>query len=168
LREFIEAARITKQDNPNAQFELLGPVDVTNRSAVPRAQIEKWVAAGIVTYLGETDDVRPFIAAADCIVLPSYREGAPRTLLEAAAMGRPVITSDAVGCADVVEDRQTGLVCRVRDEFDLSAKIRDMIALGYPGRMAMGLKGRQKVEREYDEQIVVSRYLNVVNPLLAG
>jgi len=118
--EFAEAARQVRQQYPRAQFRLLGFLDVDNPSAVPRAQVKAWESEGLLTYLGPTDDVRPFLADADCVVLPSYREGVPRTLLEAAAMGRPVITTDAPGCRDTVLHGQTGLMCRVADADDLA------------------------------------------------
>jgi glycosyltransferase involved in cell wall biosynthesis len=164
--EFIDAARIVKKANVRARFQLLGPVDAVNRTAVPRDKIDNWVREGLVEYLGETDDVRPFIAAADCIVLPSYREGAPRSLLEAAAMGRPVITSDSIGCRHVVEDRRTALVCRVRDSKDLADKMMEMLSFSPVERADIGLKGREKMEREYDEKVVIQRYIETVRALV--
>ena len=82
--------------------------------AVSREELESWVAAGTVEYLGSSPDVRPFIAGADCLVLPSYREGLPRSLLEGAAMGRPLIATDAPGCRNLVEPGVTGFLCDVR------------------------------------------------------
>jgi glycosyltransferase involved in cell wall biosynthesis len=166
VAEFIDAARIVKSADPTARFQLLGPVDAVNRTAVPRANIDAWVREGIVEYLGETEDVRPFIAAADCVVLPSYREGSPRSLLEAAAMGRPVITSDGIGCRHVVEDQRTALVCRVRDSRDLAEKMMQMLSLTTAERAAMGMKGREKMEREYDETIVIEQYMETLRTLV--
>ena len=101
--EYVEAARIVRQKYPQAIFQLLGACDVANPSVIEREQIAKWEQAGLVEYLGTTSDVRPIIANADCVVLPSfYREGVPRTLMEAAAMSKPLITTDNVGCRDVV------------------------------------------------------------------
>ena len=107
VREFVDAAVRLKTDWPNARFQLLGDF-ATGPRAVSRKELESWVAAGTVEYLGSSPDVRPFIAGADCLVLPSYREGLPRSLLEGAAMGRPLIATDAPGCRSLIEPGGTG------------------------------------------------------------
>jgi glycosyltransferase involved in cell wall biosynthesis len=166
VEEFVQAARIVRGSAPQVQFQLLGPLDVVNRTAIARKTINEWVQEGVVEYLGETDDVRPFIAAADCVVLPSYREGTPRSLLEAGAMGRPVIATDAVGCRDVVDEGRTGLLCKVGDPEDLARSILAMLSLSVKDRAEMGLRGRNKMERVYDERIVVNEYLQLVRALV--
>jgi glycosyltransferase involved in cell wall biosynthesis len=160
--EFVEAARMIKRRGANADFCLLGFLDVQNPAAVMREEMQAWVDEGVVKYLGATDDVRQYIAEADCVVLPSYREGTPRSLLEAAAMARPIITTDAVGCREVVDDGVNGFLCRTRDSADLAEKIQRMIALPPDARAAMGRKGREKVERQFDENIVLSKYLATI------
>jgi glycosyltransferase involved in cell wall biosynthesis len=164
--EYVEAARRVRQNHPDAEFFLLGFLDVQNPAAIPRDQMEKWVAEGAIHYLGTADDVRPHIADADCIVLPSYREGVPRTLLEAAAMARPIITTDAVGCREVVDDGVNGYLCKPRDIEDLAAKVQQMIGLSEEERSRMGRMGREKVEREFDEQIVIRKYLEIVGKVV--
>lgn len=159
--EFIEAARCVRLQVPNVQFKLLGFLDVQNPAAIDRATIDAWVSEGIVEYLGATDDVRPFLAAADCTVLPSYyMEGTPRCLLEAAAMACPIITTDWVGCRNVVDDGANGFLCRARDAEDLADKMMAMVRLAPAQRAAMGAAGRAKVEREFDERIVIEKYLH--------
>ena len=165
--EFVQAGRLLRERGLNVRFQLLGFLDVENPSAVAREQVDAWCAEGLVEYLGMTDDVRPHIAAADCIVLPSYREGVSRTLLEAAACGRPIVTTDVPGCRDVVEDGVTGLLCRARDGEDLAEKIAQMVELGAAAREAMGKMGRGKVEREFDEQLVVTMYLTAIEKVLS-
>lgn len=160
--EYVEAARMVRRQYPTAIFQLLGFLDVKNPTAVSRAQMDEWVAEGVVEYLGVADDVQPYLAAADCVVLPSYREGVPRSLLEAAAMGRPIVTTNAVGCRDAVSDGVNGLLCRVADAGDLAEKMAQMIALSPEDRAAMGQRGREKVEREFDERVVIKRYLDVI------
>lgn len=160
--EYVEAARMVRRKYPAAKFQLLGFLDVKNPTAVSRAQMDEWVAEGVVEYLGVADDVQPYLAAADCVVLPSYREGVPRSLLEAAAMGRPIVTTNAVGCRDAVSDGVNGLLCRVADAGDLAEKMAQMIALSPEARAAMGQRGREKVEREFDERVVIKRYLDVI------
>lgn len=166
--EYVAAAQIVRRRYPQATFSLLGFLDVQNPSAISRAQMDAWHATGAVEYLGVSDDVRDQIAAADCVVLPSYREGVPRTLLEAAAMARPVVATDAVGCRDAVEEGVTGLLCQVRDVQDLAAKLERMIELTPGQRVEMGRQGRRKMEREFDEQIVVDKYLAAIREIVDG
>ena len=168
VMEFVEAARKVKAQAPDSRFQLLGFVDAQNRTAISRQEIDRWVGEGTVEYLGATDDVRPFISQADCVVLPSYREGTPRTLLEAAAMARPLIATDVPGCREVVEDGRNGFLCRVRDADDLAAKVSAFVALPQTRRNEMGRESRSKVEREFDEKIVVARYLEAIESSLKG
>lgn len=160
--EFVAAAREVRKIHPRATFRLLGFMASDNPSAIPWDQVNEWVLEGIVTYLGPTDDVRPYLADADCVVLPSYREGVPRVLLEAAAMARPVITTDAPGCREAVIDKETGYACRTADARDLAAKMLAFVALPQEERLAMGQRGRAFVERNFDEHAVLDRYLKTV------
>jgi glycosyltransferase involved in cell wall biosynthesis len=166
VAEFAEAAKIIRQERPDVEFCLLGFLDSQNPTAISTVQMQAWVTEGHIQYLGSADDVRPEIEHADCIVLPSYREGTPRTLLEAAAMGRPIITTDAVGCRDVVDDGVNGLLCEVRSASDLSLKMRQMLNLSPQQRNEMGLQGRKKIEHAYDENIVIQTYLATINTLM--
>jgi glycosyltransferase involved in cell wall biosynthesis len=167
VNEFVQAAKAVKAHHPDIKFALLGFLDVKNPSAVSRVQMDEWVAQGAVSYWGESDDVRIQMEQANVIVLPSYREGTPRTMLEAAAMGKPVITTNVVGCKDVVEDGVTGFLCKARDSNDLATKILLMINLPHTERIQMGIQGRSKMEREFDEKIVIDRYLNVISSLIS-
>ena len=160
--EYVQAARQLKQQGVNAEFCLLGFLDVKNPAAISRQQMDDWVKEDIVRYLGSTNDVRPEIADTDCIVLPSYREGTPRTLLEAAAMARPIVTTNAVGCREVVEDGINGYLCEPRNATDLADKLNQMLCLTPTDRTNMGLSGRDKVEREFDEQLVINKYLEAI------
>ncbi len=164
--EFVSAARVVKARHPNVRFQLLGQLDVVNRTAISRHHMESWVAEGVVEYLGETDDVRPYIAHADCIVLPSYREGLSKTLLEAAAMSRPIVATDVPGCREVVDDGVSGYLCKVRDVSDLADKLESILLLSKQQRTDMGLMGRGKMQREFDAGIILHRYLNVVDEVL--
>ena len=158
--ELVQAARLLKQRGIQAEVCLLGFLDVKNPSAISRTQMDEWVAEGVVTYLGEADDVRPHIVEASCVILPSfYREGVPRSLLEAAAMGRPIITTNSVGCREVVDDGVNGFLCQPQDAQDLAEKMERFIALSSSERAEMGRRGREKIEREFDEKIVISKYL---------
>jgi len=124
--------------------------------------MHEWEKEGIIEYLGETDDVVTYIEEACCVVLPSYREGTSRVLLEAAAMGRPLIATDVPGCREVVEDGVTGFLCRSGDYLDLSEKMELMLQLPYESRRVMGAKGREKVESEFNQDIVCDRYIDAI------
>jgi glycosyltransferase involved in cell wall biosynthesis len=160
--EYVAAAKQIHSRFPNVEFGLLGFLDVQNPAAISTEEMNVWVASGVVRYLGVSDDVRLEIAQADCIVLPSYREGTPRTLLEAAAMAKPIITTDAVGCREVVDDGVNGYLCQVRDADDLAAKMHAMLGLSVAERAAMGAAGRKKMELQFDEKIVIRKNLDVL------
>lgn len=160
--EYVNAARIVRQIYPDVEFNLLGFLDVQNPTAISSEQMAAWVKEGVICYHGATDDVKPYLAEADCVVLPSYREGTPRSLLEAVAMGKPIITTDAIGCRDVVDDGVNGFLCLPKNTDDLAEKMEKMVLLEPQRRSEMGKMGRQKVEREFDEKIVIERYLAMI------
>jgi glycosyltransferase involved in cell wall biosynthesis len=129
--------------------------------------MNEWVNEGVVNYLGTTDDVRSYIIQSDCVVLPSfYREGVPRSLLEAAAVGRPIITTNSIGCKEVVDHGVNGFLCEPRDASDLASKIEQFLLMRAPQRSAMGFRGREKIEREFDEKIVIKKYLETIKSAL--
>ena len=141
---------------------------VQNPAAISSEQMKEWTDQGFVKYLGVSDDVREHIASADCIVLPSYRQGTPRTLLEAAAMGKPIITSNVVGCKDVVEYGVNGFLCELKNAQDLALKMKEMLLLSENQRRLMGENGRLKMEKEFDENIVIQKYLQAIDLALLG
>jgi glycosyltransferase involved in cell wall biosynthesis len=161
-REFLEAAKLVSESR-SALFRMLGSFE-----AHPKAIDEEIVKRhqSTVEILGPADDVRPHIAHADCVVLPSYREGLPRALLEASAMAKPVIATDVPGCRQAVEDGVTGLLCDVRSAESLAAAMIAMIDMTPEQRSAMGRSGRAKVKREFSEQEVVAAYLKVLGELI--
>jgi glycosyltransferase involved in cell wall biosynthesis len=163
--EYVEAARVVRRQHAQVRFQILGQLDPANPSSIREKQLRAWVEEGTIEHLGWQDDVRPSIADADCVVLPSYREGTPRTLLEAAAMARPVIAADVAGCRQVVEHGRTGFLCGVRDSRDLAEKMLQMIELPLSERRSMGIEGRRKMEREFDEKLVIDRYLQALQGL---
>ena len=121
--EYAEAARALQQQGVHARFQLLGSRDPQHKRGIPNALVDTWIKDQIIDYLGTTDDVRPYIRQADAVVLPSYREGLPRTLLEAASLQKPIVTTNTPGCRHVVADGRNGLLCRVRDAVDLADKM---------------------------------------------
>lgn len=166
VREYVEAARQVRKLRPQARFRMLGLVDAPNRTAVSRSELQSWVDEGVIEHFPACDDVRPYIADADCIVLPSYREGLPRTLLEGAAMAKPLIASDVPGCRDVVEPGVNGLLCAVRDPEALAEAMIRMVDLGAVARAEMGQRGRAKVEAGFGQDIIVARYLDAIGHAL--
>lgn len=165
VMEFVDAARQFKQHNPDVCMQLLGATGSNNRTAIDAATVQEWVKEGAVEYLGVTSDVRPYIAAASCVVLPSYREGAPRTLIEAAAMARPVIATDVPGCRDVVERDVSGFLCDVRSADSLASAMQRFLDLPNKARAVMGRAGRAKMEREFEDAIVVRAYREAIAKL---
>ena len=160
--EYVEAARRVRRRYPSARFQLLGFMGADNRTAVPEAVMSGWQEEGVIEYLGPASDVRPYLEAADCVVLPSYREGTPRSLLEAAATGRPIITTDTPGCRNVVDDGVNGYLCEVRSAEDLARAMQDFADMDSAQRAEMGRQGRLKVAQQFDERIVVGSYIDVL------
>ncbi|MFQ2282925.1 glycosyltransferase family 4 protein [Aeromonas dhakensis] len=163
IGEYIDAARVIKSKYPKTHFQLLGACDVPNPSLISREQISIWESEGIVEYLGTTDDVRTVIANVDCVVLPSYREGIPRTMLEAAAMAKPLIVSDAPGCKDVVINGKTGFLCKVKNRDSLAAAMELIINQSTQERVDMGVAGRNLVLQKFDEQVVIKKYVDMLS-----
>ena len=157
--EFVEAARAVKKRFPDTRFQLLGRRDTRNPTVVPTSDLALWQSQGVVAWLGEVRDVRPVIARADVVVLPSYyREGIPRSLLEAAAMGRPLITTNSTGCREAVDHLANGLLVPVKDAGALAEAMIWMI--NHPEkRIDMGKAGRSKVVHEFDETVVLGNIL---------
>lgn len=163
--EYIDAVRKLRGKGVNAKFQILGAKDPKHKRGIPVSVIESWIKTETVEYLGTTDDVRQFIQAADCVVLPSYREGTPRTLLEAAGSAKPIVATDVPGCHHVVQDQFNGLLCEMKNADDLALKMEQMASLSDLRLKELGANGRKKIEREFDEKIVIDRYLSAINSL---
>ena len=164
--EFIEAIKIVKNKYENIEFQILGAVGVNNKTAITKEELQTWIDNDLVNYLGVTDNVQDVIADVDCVVLPSYREGTPRSLLEACAMEKPIIATNVVGCKEVVDDGVNGYMCKVQDAKDLANKMEIMINLSNEERTDMGKAGRKKIVKEFDEKIVINKYLKSINEIL--
>lgn len=148
VREYAQAAQRIRAAHPGVQCALVGWLD-TNPDAITQAELDAWVAEGNITFLGRLSDVRPAIAACSIYVLPSYREGTPRTVLEAMAMGRAIITTDAPGCRETVVDGDNGLLVPVKSVDALEQAMLKFIE--DPTLVPrMGLRSRQMAEEKYD------------------
>jgi len=169
--EFVEAARIVRKSLSNGErsdvklkFSLLGFVDTDNPQGIYSSQLEFWHKEGVVDYLGKTDRVYEVVKQYDCVVLPSYyREGMPQCLIEAAAMAKPIITTDNVGCRDIVEHDKTGYLVKPKSVESLASAMFKFIDLSYESRMAMGKKGREKAETDFSHIHVAKHYLCIIN-----
>ncbi len=166
--EFVEAARSLKKRYPQILFNVIGPFWHQNlkSNTISKNDLQNWIVEGIIDYEGEKKDIRRFIARADCIVLPSYREGTSNILLEAASMEKPIITTNTTGCKETVEDGITGYLCETRNSRDLAEKMEKMYLLPAEERNMMGKKGRQKMINEFDKKIVVNAYLDAIDDVL--
>ncbi|WP_299493838.1 glycosyltransferase family 4 protein [uncultured Shewanella sp.] len=169
IGHYIEAAReLKKCYGDKIEFYLLGFLDVDNPSSVSQVEMESWVAEGIVNYLGASDTVEAEIAKSDCMVLPSfYREGVPKSLLEAGAMGKPIVTTDNVGCRETVDHDINGYLCEIKSTSSLIVQLDKIIKLTHNERIDMGIKSRLKIKNEFDENIVINKYINAVDACLA-
>ena len=165
IMEYIEAAKKLRNEGLPARFQILGAMDPEHKRGIDPSTIERWVKDRTVEYLGTTDDVRNFISHADCIVLPSYREGTPRSLLEAASCAKPIIATDVPGCHHVVEHEYNGLLCALKSADDLALKMKQMAMADTETLRKFGENGRKKVESEFDENIVIERYLRSIREL---
>lgn len=168
VREFAEAARMLRAKHPDWRFQLLGPLDEGNRTAINRGELDSWVGDGSLEYLGEAEDVRPHMMQATAMVLPSYREGLPRSLLEAAAMARPLVATDVPGNRHLVDHGHNGLLCEVRNAASLAEAMERVGRMSVQERAEMGAAGRARIEREFDEELVVRAYLDAIGQLQRG
>jgi glycosyltransferase involved in cell wall biosynthesis len=170
IGQYVDAARELKvKYGDKVELRLLGFLDVNNPSAVSKLAMQSWVDEGIVNYLGTSDNVEQEIAKVDCMVLPSYyREGVPKSLLEAGAMGKPIVTTDNVGCRETVDNGVSGYLCEPRSSEDLIQKLELIINMSHSERLIMGQKSRIKIENEFDEGIVINKYLDAIQECLSN
>lgn len=161
--EYFEAAKNLKEEGLDVKFQLLGQLEENRNLGISSEILQEWIKLGIIEYLGTSDQVENVIAEADCVVLPSYREGMPRALLEAAAMAKPLIASDIAGCKQTIEEKKNGFLCKVKDALDLARAMKVMYNLAEEELQQMGQYSRKKVEEEFDEKIVIQKYLDIIN-----
>lgn len=166
LIEFIEAVRLVKAQYPNAEFWLVGEIDIANPSAIQEDELKSWVDEKVISYKGFASDVRPFIRNADCIVLPSYREGMPRVLLEAMAMQRCIITTDVSGCREVVDDGINGFLVPVKTVKPLAEAMINFINLPLEVRYKMAINARKKVEAQFGDKIIAAEFLSIIQSVI--
>lgn len=165
VKEFIEAARILNSRSIHARFVLVGDTDLQNPSAIPQGQLSAWRAEGIIEWWGHMKDMPTVFSEAHIVCLPSFREGLPKVLIEAAACGRPIVATDAPGCREIVKNEVNGLLVPVRNEMELANAVQRLIE-SPELRQKMGTRGREIVLREFSVEKVVSETMAVYESLL--
>lgn len=163
--EYVDAINILKSRGVDAEFNLLGSKDPKHRRGISEQIINKWVSNQSINYLGATDDVRPYLQDSHCVVLPSYREGTPKSLIEAASSQRPIVATNVAGCNNIVQNGVNGLLCKPKDARDLADKMEEMLNLSDSVRESMGKKGRQIVEDRFNEDIIIEKYMSEVQKI---
>ncbi|MBK9150500.1 MAG: glycosyltransferase family 4 protein [Saprospiraceae bacterium] len=163
IREYVAAARKMRSVTSNAEFWIVGELDPENPATVDKDELLQWVENDIVYYHGFVKDVRPLIAQSDCIVLPSYREAIPRTITEGMAMAKPVITTDSAGCREAVDEGVNGYLTKVKNIDSLVQAMKHFMALDGEQRHSMGLAGREKACREFDDKLIADHIYRIIS-----
>jgi glycosyltransferase involved in cell wall biosynthesis len=165
--EFVEAAKIIKERYENAEFWIVGEIDQKNPAMLQEEDLIEWVRNRTVIYHGFKDNVKKYIAASDCIVLPTYREGNPRALTEAMAMGKVVIATDTAGCKEAVDHEKTGLLVPLKQVTPLADAMEKIINMPEAERLEMGKQGRIKAIEIFDERLIARDILFIVKEILS-
>jgi glycosyltransferase involved in cell wall biosynthesis len=160
VREFVEAAALLRQRGVSARFVLVGDPDGENPASVPEAQLADWQRQGVVECWGRREDIPQVLARSNIVCLPSYREGLPKSLLEAASSGRAIVTTDVPGCREVVRDGDNGILVEARNSKALADGLQRLL-VDPVLRQRMGQRGRERVMSEFSQEIVVSRVMSV-------
>ena len=161
--EYINAIKVLRKKGIIAHFQVLGKIEDRKNLGIDQATISQWEREGLIEYLGKVDDVRPYVRAADCVVLPSYREGTPRALLEAASMGKPIITTDVPGCRETVINNYNGFLCAVKDAGDLAEKMIEMLTLDNRRLQQMSWNSRNYAVKKFDQHIIFLKYMKAID-----
>jgi len=166
IKHYVEASKLIKKDYPGLVFNLLGFIDEEHPEGISKESLEQWQQDGLINFLGQTDDVRDYLGQTNCLVLPSYyKEGVPRTLLEAASMEIPIITTDHPGCRDAVQDGLTGYLCLIQNTEDLVDKMIKVIKMPRNKLVNMGKAGRKFMKESFNEKLVINRYVQLINKI---
>lgn len=164
IRLYAEAAKIIKEKYPHVEFSLLGPIISNNPFAIHEKEIKNWEDLGTLNYLGHSDNVAEVLIDYDCVVLPSfYREGVPKSLLEAAASGKIIITTDNIGCRDAVVDGVTGFLCKPKSLESLLEAFYKVLQLDYDSFVKMKIGARELAKAKFDENIIIEEYLKTAS-----
>ena len=160
--EYIEAATLVKKKFPNITFKTVGFFEFSNKSSIDKNLLNSYKEQNIIEILESKDDIISYIEQSDCVILPSYREGMPRSLLESSAIGRPLIAADVPGCNSLIKEDFNGHLCRVKDSLDLSKAIIKHINLSYEKRCSISQNAFDNVRKFYDEKFVINKFISII------
>jgi glycosyltransferase involved in cell wall biosynthesis len=166
IEEFVTAAKYFKKRNTKIEFQVLGDFDQENPSSINQDSLLLWINKNIIDYKGFVDDIRPYIEKSSCIVLPSYREGMPRTILEAMSMRRPIITTNTAGCRETVEDGKNGYLVNISDANSLIDAMNEFLKLSKAEKRKMGDHGRHLVETTFCDKIIADELYSKIEAIL--
>jgi glycosyltransferase involved in cell wall biosynthesis len=161
--EFVEAGRKLKKLYPRVQLWICGELDSGNPSMIKKEILLEWMESDLVRYYGFVEDIRPILAKCSCVVLPSYREGMPRVILEALAMAKAVIVSNSAGCRQTVDDSENGFICQVSDTESLLKSMIQFAQMTPENRIEMGKKGRIKAEKEFNSEKISKELFEIIS-----
>jgi len=161
IAEFVEAAKIIKAKNHKVLFGILGEID-SNPASLGIEEINAWKKEGLITYLGASENVKEIVENSKCVVLPSYREGLPRVILEASSLEKIVIGTDVPGCRDVIDDDITGFLCKPKDSKSLANMMQKVMDLDQKRIDQIGRFGRKKVKNNFSNIEVYKRYKQIL------
>lgn len=164
--EFVEAAKIVKAKISNTEFWVVGELDSGNPSAIDKEQLVKWVNEKDIHYCGTTKDIRGYMKQTDVVVLPSYREGLPKVILEGMAMGKPIITTDTAGCRETVEENENGFLVPVKDANKLANAMIKMALFSDEELEEMGNVSREKTLEIFDDKIIANQFMEIIDEIL--
>ena len=167
IYELTKAFERLKKEKPKVKLIIVGSPDEGNPNSISKGELEKWIKEGLIEWHGFQEDVRPFYCMANCAVLPSYREGIPRVLLEAMAMEKPIITTDAPGCRNVCVDGVNGFLVKSKDVESLYLAMKRMVELGDEKLREFGKAGRRLAEEKYSVEKIVGEYINLIEAVLS-
>lgn len=167
VRDYIDAIKIIKKSRIDVIFRLVGNLDSTHKRSITREELDSWIKEGLIEYQEHLPDVRKEIALANVVVLPSYREGTPRTLLEGGALGRALLASDVPGCRHVVKHGENGFLFEAKNPTSLVEAIKCYLNLSDESKLKMSLESRKIVEKKFDERIVIEKYNRKIEELLS-
>ncbi len=165
INEYIEAAQIVLSKYPNVEFYVVGDIDQQNPTAITLQTLNDWIDKKYIFYHPHAHDIRPFICKSSCVVLPSYREGMPRVILEAMAMGKPCITTDAPGCKDAVVENETGFICKTANATDLAQVLISYLSLKESYKKQLGINARLRAENVFSTSHINKIYLQCLAEL---
>jgi len=166
IREFVEAARLIKKQRKDVEFWIVGELDAENPATIDKDDLVRWVEEDVVYYHGFIKDVRNIIAESDCIVLPSYREGLPRIVIEGMSMAKPVITTKTAGCSETVDEGINGYLVDIKSVSALANAVNQFLTQTHEQQLTMGLAGRKMAVNEFDDKKIAIRIHEIIGKII--